>query len=87
MSTPDNRLKFKDVHWTQGRVLETRTTRRWSKQELDRFSRIERCSAFAYFYALYDGRGRELVYQFDSAEECAKAVREHNKVLAEALPK
>ncbi|MGI2095485.1 hypothetical protein [Shewanella glacialipiscicola] len=87
MSTPDNRLKFNNVHWTQGRVLETRTTRRWSKPTLEQVSRIERRTAFAHFYAHDEGRSRELVYQFDSAEECAKAVREHNKVLAEALPK
>ncbi|MCS6232688.1 hypothetical protein G3488_17735 [Shewanella baltica] len=87
MSTPDNRLKFNDVLWQQGRVLETRTTRRWCKQDLDRISRAERRTAFAHFYVHDEGRSRELVYQFDSAEECAKAVNEHNKSLAEALPK
>ncbi|MBW3514949.1 MULTISPECIES: hypothetical protein [unclassified Shewanella] len=87
MSTPDNRLKFNHVIWRQGHVLETRTTRLWSKQTLEQVSRIERRCAFAYFCAHDEGRSRELVYQFDSAEECAKAVNEHNKALAEALSK
>uniref|UniRef100_UPI004048297E hypothetical protein n=1 Tax=Shewanella baltica TaxID=62322 RepID=UPI004048297E len=87
MSTPDNRLTFNDVIWSQGHVLETRTTRLWSKQTLEQVSRIERRCAFAYFYAHDEGRSRELVYQFDSAEECAKAVNEHNKALAERLSK
>ena len=87
MSTPDNRLTFNDVPWQQGRVLSTRHTLRWSKQELEKFTRIERRTAFAHFYVHDEGRSRELVYQFDSAEECAKAVNEHNKALAEALSK
>ncbi|MBP7996964.1 MAG: hypothetical protein KAY89_02525 [Thiopseudomonas sp.] len=87
MSAPDNRLKFNDVIWSQGHVLETRTTRLWSKQTLEQVSRIERRCAFAHFYFHDEGRSRELVYQFDSAEECAKAVNEHNKALAEALSK
>ncbi|MGE6315878.1 hypothetical protein ACQKC1_08830 [Shewanella baltica] len=87
MSTPDNRLTFNDVPWQQGRVLSTRHTLRWSKQELEKVTRIERRTAFAHFYAHDEGKSRELVYQFDSAEECAKAVNEHNKALAERLSK
>ncbi|MGI2056228.1 hypothetical protein ACRN9T_03395 [Shewanella baltica] len=87
MSTPDNRLTFKDVPWQQGRVLSTRHTRRWSKQELEKVTRIERRTAFVHFYAHDEGRSRELVYQFDSTEECLKAVNEHNKALAERLSK
>ncbi|MGI2024835.1 hypothetical protein [Shewanella glacialipiscicola] len=87
MSAPDNRLTFNDVPWQQGCVLSTRHTRRWSKQELEKVTRIERRTAFAHFYAHDEGQGREFVYQFDSAEECLKAVHEHNKALAEALSK
>ncbi|OUS52963.1 hypothetical protein BM607_003250 [Shewanella sp. SACH] len=87
MSAPDNRLKFNNVPWQQGRVLSTRHTRRWSKQELEKFTRIERRTAFAHFYAHDEGKSRELVYQFDSTEECEKAVNEHNKALAERLSK
>ncbi|MGR3969265.1 hypothetical protein [Shewanella sp. 1180_01] len=87
MSTPDNRLTFNDVPWQQGRVLYTRHTRRWSKQELEKVTRIERRTAFAHFYAHDEGRSRDLVYQFDSTEECEKAVNEHNKALAERLSK
>lgn len=87
MSAPDNRLTFNDVPWQQGCILSTRYTRRCSAQEMLKVSRIERRTAFAHFYVHDEGLSRELVYQFDSAEECEKEVNKHNKALAERLSK
>ena len=85
MKAHDNREKFKDVAWTQGRVLETRTTRRWSKQDIELVSRIERRTAFAHFYSHDQGRSREFVYQFESVEECVSAIKAHNSDLEKRL--
>ena len=77
----DMREKFKDVRWQQGRLLSTAQTRRWRKEQRDEVEYIERCTAFANFTAVDEGRSRNYVFRFDSPEECLAAVEWHNYAL------
>ena len=86
MNTLDRREEFKDVRWQQGRLLLTANTRRWSKEQRDEADDIEQCTAFAFFSASNEGRGREYVFRFGSREGCRAAVEWHNYALETPPP-
>ena len=75
----DGAEEFKDTYWTQGQLLMTKVTRRWTKERQERAEFEERKRAFAYFRERDEGRSRVLVAVYDTPEECAAAVAEHNK--------
>lgn len=77
----DRREHWAETPWSQGRLLPTRDVERMSPSwQADAHARERRC-AFAYFSGIDDGRSREFVYEYASAEECAAAVHAHNETL------
>lgn len=75
----DRRPSFDTELWQQGRLLITPQTRRWNQEEKDRTDEQEHKMLFARFLSSDSGRGRVLLWVFDTVEECEKAVTEHNK--------
>lgn len=65
-------------YWQQGRLLHTNRTRQYSKYEWDRYDAEERRMVFRNFDALDEGRSRERIAVFETAEDAARAVRDHN---------
>lgn len=74
----DRRKEFKDVPWQQGRLLLTRQTERWSREDQEQADADERKRCFVNFTSFDLGKGRELIFIFDTAEECFDAVTKHN---------
>lgn len=79
--TEDRREEFANVPWRQGCLLETATTKQWPLAERCRAEQEERRQAFVSFHNDDEGRSRELVYVYDSADQCLDAVQEHNAAL------
>jgi len=80
----DRREEFKNVMWEQGRLLNTRETKRWSEEQRAKANATEHRMAFAHFSAVDEGRGRVCVFVYDTPEECINAVNEHNSTLKKA---
>lgn len=76
--THDRREEFKYEEWQQGFLLLTSTTSRWTPEERQVANAREKRCAFVFFSSRDEGRGRELVFEFDSANECAYEVDRHN---------
>jgi hypothetical protein len=74
----DRREEFKLEHWQQGRILLTSITKKYSQEVWDQTSATEKRMAFAYFSSSDEGRSRELIYVYDTKEECFSACLEHN---------
>lgn len=81
----DRREEFKDVPWQQGVLLSTQMVRRMPADWRAETSASEKRRAFAFFSPFDEGRSREFVFEFETAEECAAAVAEHNRELRERL--
>ena len=81
MDQLDRRTEFKDDEWQQGALLDTHTTRRFTETERKISHGIESRRAFVNFRSSDEGRGRTLVFCYDSPEECAAAVKRHNRWL------
>jgi hypothetical protein len=77
----DRREEFSNYFWQQGRTLLTPMTKRWTKEELDNNDSSEKCKAFVNFFEKDQGRSRELVYIYNSIEECENAIKNHNNQL------
>ena len=75
----DRLSEFKDKMLSQGRVLSTPTTRRWSKEEWDRVDKQERKALFYNFSGMDHGRGREIVFVAESETEALEVLEKHNK--------
>lgn len=71
MYTPD--------YWQQGRLLYTNRTRWFRQDEWDRYDAEERRMVFRNFDALDDGRSRVRIAVFETAEDAARAVLDHNE--------
>lgn len=78
----DRRDEFKTVPWQQGHLLYTQQVLRMPKDWQEEAAQSERRRLFAHFYASDQGCGREFLFCFDTAEECAAAVEAHNAELA-----
>lgn len=78
----DRRGEFSSVPWQQGRMLWTARTRRMPPEDQRDAQQHEARSLFAHFTARDQGRGRVLLWRYDTAEECAAAVEQHNCNLA-----
>ncbi len=78
----DRRDEFKNAPWQQGRLLYTQPLLRMSKEWQEEAEQSERRRMFAHFHASDLGCGREFLFYFDTAEECAAAVEAHNAELA-----
>ena len=76
-----NLVNILDVPWQQGMLLNTNSTRHWTTAQKDECNRHEQKMAFAFFTAEDEGRSRKHVRTFDTNEECAEAVKAHNKSL------
>ena len=59
--------------WTQGYVLPTRDTERWSQEARDEVNRREHRELFAHFTPLDGGRGRVKVATFTRPEDAVRA--------------
>lgn len=57
--------------WSQGKLLSTATTRRWTKEVRDEVQASERVRVFANFREADEGRGRKLVALFQRPEDAA----------------
>lgn len=55
--------------WSQGVLLSTATTRRWSKEVREQVQSDERVRVFSNFRAKDEGRGRKLVAVFERPED------------------
>jgi hypothetical protein len=78
----DRRDEVKNVPWQQGHLLYTQQVLSMPKDWQAAAEQEEQRRLFAHFYASDQGRGRELLFCFDTAEECAAAVEAHNAELA-----
>jgi len=74
----DRREEFANTPWQQGRLLLTKETARWTEVERKDTDELEHRMAFVGFFAADAGRSRQLVYVFNSTDECAEAVKSHN---------
>ena len=77
----DRREEFKDVLWQQGRLLETKMTKRWNESAREFAHNDELHYAFVNFSVIDEGRSRICIFRFSSPEECEKAVQAHNFAL------
>lgn len=69
-----------DKHeWVQGKLLVTKITRSWSKDEFERQDYVERCMAFVNFFEEDQGKSRKLVFRGKTPEECKAVILEHNR--------
>ncbi len=69
--------------WAQGRMLDTRATRRYTASEWRVNEEVERRHVYANFSAEDEGRGRVHVAQFDrpeDAELCSRAVNAFDQI-------
>ena len=62
----DCRELHKDKVWTRGRVL---NAHRMTFEEAQHHLSVEECCAFANFHERDEGRSREFVYRWPTAEE------------------
>lgn len=67
--------------WQQGSLLMTRNVMKWGQKDIARAQHDESCRAYIGFSSLDEGRSRTLVCIFNSPEECAKYVNEHNHMI------
>lgn len=81
MSMQDRRKEFKNEYWSQGRVLDTPTTRRWNKEQLRQGNEFEKRYAFARFNVIDAGKGRIFLHQYRTARQCIKSITKHNSRL------
>ena len=81
-SWTDKRDDHMDVPWQQGRMLWTRLTRSIRPEFHGEAQEREARLLFAHFTAEDEGRGRVFLWQYDTAEECAASVEQHNRELA-----
>lgn len=81
MNLIDRRKEFENEPWQQGRLLLTNRTRRWSQEEKYRTDISEKKMLFTRFSGFDEGRGRILLWVFESAEDCEQAVKFHNEQL------
>ena len=83
----DNRKKFKNEYWEQGRLLDTPETLRMNELERIDADFEERHFAFINFTERDNGRSRQLVHRYSSDTECEQSVEKHNKDLEKRLKK
>lgn len=83
----DNRKKYKDEFWNQGRLLMTYKVNKLPIEEQIRLRREEQRMAFINFSIADDGRSRQLVYVFKDEYECEIAVEKHNEKLFNKINK
>jgi hypothetical protein len=73
----DRREQFQDTPWQQGQLVVTRSVASMPQAFQDECRERERRMAFA----AGGLAGREFLFTFDTAEECAAAVKAHNETL------
>lgn len=78
MRKVDKRKDYKDKYWQIGRVLRTRTTLRYSREEFEEAEKTEKKSSFVNFSSLDEGRSRILLFFYSSEYACKRAVNRHN---------
>ena len=82
----DHRRDFALVAWQQGALLFTSLTARWTAEDRQAAHEREQRQAFAHFSVRDEGRSRQFLYEFPTADECRAAVDEHNRRLARSRP-
>lgn len=75
-------LKFS---WSQGALLSTAQTRRWTEEQQRQADAREKLCAFAHFKSSDEGRSRLFVYEFESVEVCQRVITEHNATVWQRL--
>ena len=78
----DLREQYADVPWQRGFLIRTRSVQRMDPEWQREADYRERCSLFANFSLIDEGRSRVCLYVFDTPEECMAALRQHNIDLA-----
>lgn len=80
----DYRHDFILSKWQQGELLDTWRTSCWPREQRKAAHAREQRWAFAHFNWRDEGRGRQFLFEFQTAEDCRRAVDEHNRKLARA---
>ena len=81
----DRREEFKDVPWTQGKLISTNVTKSWNDEEKKIGEYNENCRAFVNFSFKDQGRSRILIYVYSDPNECKNSITEHNKTINKYL--
>lgn len=76
--TVDRRDEFRDEFWTQGRLLDTPQTRRFTSTERRMSEFEEGRRAFVSLSSRSSSGMGQLVYAYPTAEECRDQVARHN---------
>lgn len=70
-----------DRYWTEGRLLNTMQTIRWTDEQRQEADYEERCRAFRNFTWIDNGKSRIFIKRFDTPDTCTKAVMNHNLII------
>lgn len=65
----------------QGRLLDTKETKRLSDDQYVRCNYNEQCMMFRNFYSTDKGKSRKFLAQFNSPNECKKFVDDYNELI------
>lgn len=76
------RLLAAATPWSQGRVLMTKETRRWTLEQIAEANMIERRMVLSDFTSMDKGRGRELIASCENSDNAVLIVTLHNSAPA-----
>ena len=67
--------------WQRGSLLDTRITKKFSKEEWQNSQYIENCMIFKNFSYFDKGKSRIFIMKLNTPEEVRKRINKHNKLI------